>query len=531
VCDENGLLIPESIAQFADSVLSATLIATRTNTSCLGCWDVSNLDPKHSILNFPTAACGKPNQVGATCMGLVAGPAWVARTCLCNLCNAITMRHGVKQPPVTSDFAHAKEYLRHFLPQASRIYPEHFNKYDSLDEWIALWPLKKQLAIIDSIANDPIVPWRVKAFVKREVYHKPFTKARAIQMYFNLHTQAWGAPRVTSLQKTFCSIFDGQTRYHGIDVTFASGMNSTALGEWMKETLSRNARCKFYERDGKNWDATMQAAHHELCLMAYSSTRDTEFLNFIDACYKVTGMANDGGSNFLRYIIEGTRKSGHNDTTLGNSLVCALICVQAMRSLGLTGRVIVAGDDLLAAIDQDFDFDALLAAEKSCGIVPEARKFHSWTDVSFISGLWFPIDAENFVFAAKPGRLFARLMWTCNAPPPSFRRAWRHGVVSGLWPTLGQFPIVAEWLRHCDSTTELQYDVSDKFHFEYVEFQQSGDYLLQHFCNRYSITPDQISHIEQELRNLPPEVNFYAHPIIARIMQVDNCDVGDREEY
>lgn len=496
-----------------------------TDTVCLGGGDESNLGPGARVLrrdpDVRRAPCEQP-QRGATLTGLSTGLAWVCRSCPCNLHQALCHRHGAAPPSATPDFTATLAYLSSVAAEIEFAYTEHLSFW--ADAWIRKWPAKKQAMIRASVDLDEVRPDRVVTMVKREVYHKAPTKARMIQYYPTLADQARFGPEFYSLQKTYTAWFQRRLVSDGIRVTFASGLNSNALSAWMSEVISDYANPMFYERDGKNWDSTMQEAHLGVRLAAYSCAGD-EFRAFVKAGFHVTGRAARGA---LKYRLRGTVKSGHNDTTLGNSLVNAFIAYESMRELHLRGDILVAGDDLLVVIDGDYDFDKLVAAERRFGIVPEARKFESPGDVSFISGVWLECDS-GYLFAPKPGRLLARLFWTTQPPPPGKEQQYLNGIVAGLSPTCSEVPIVRAFLAaHYREGCEAMIRPDWKYRVCLERVGPIPKGLLAPFCRRYGLTLDDVEAVESFIFEHRGKIGLLSHPVLDRVVAVDLADLDAR---
>jgi hypothetical protein len=438
------------------------------------------------------------------------------------------MRHGSAQPKVTMDFEHARAAYTGLIPTLSVAYTEAMR--DNYEEWITKWPALKQAMLRKSSDMDLIRPGRVDFMVKRECNHALPSKARGIQMYINLATQARFGPEFYCLQKAVGKVFMRKRLPGGVRVTFASGMNSVTLGEWMSNVLLDYDTPMFYERDGKNWDSTMQMHHHLLKTTLYE-VAGTSFVEFVDACFRVRGVGRFGGSRFednrLEYTLVGTVKSGHNDTTLGNSIVNAGIAYEVMRRMGLRGDIIVAGDDLLCVIDGDFDADEFARLERELGIIPEYRKFSSYQDVSFISGLWVRSAHATLVFVPKPGRLLARLFWTCSPPTPALTPSFIHSVVSGLLPTCSGLPVVGAFLRAHDVEAELMVLGRD-FSATNPHIGYDREVIRDAFVARYGLTYDEIDRLELKYSSRVDGPRLVVDLGLEKIMAVDLAELHDR---
>jgi hypothetical protein len=229
-------------------------------------------------------------------------------------------------------------------------------------------------------------------------------------------------------------------------------------------------------------------------------------------------------AGIIRYIMEFGVKSGHNDTTIGNSIINAAIAFAAMRRLGLLGSILVAGDDLLIAVQSDFDLKALMDCEREFGIVPEAGKFTGPSHVTFCSGIF--LGAGN-VYVPNPSRLFARLWW--GVKPVGDEAAYQRGVARGLLPTCKHVPIVRLLLSRFDS--EGAAGQSDKgYKFRLTEYDLGGvDYAS--FVERYGLSETAVRDCERWLETLPAEPLLLVHPVLERMAEVDFEPVETRHRF
>lgn len=222
----------------------------------------SNLElaPQHQIIAMPRRGCVKVGQPGSTAVGPVFGMSWVARSCQCNGVNALVLRHGAKAPPCLREFKDYRSAIERFRTEYGLL------DSDVYEGWLAKWPMSKQEAIKKSVDLDRAKPSALKTFIKREGGHARPKKGRLIQGYATLHAQELCAREFRCFQKALCAMFDinGYELRPGVFVTFGSGLNSVDMARWAKNAMARYARPVFYERDGKNWDSTMQRQHHEL---------------------------------------------------------------------------------------------------------------------------------------------------------------------------------------------------------------------------------------------------------------------------
>lgn len=488
-------------------------------TTCLGRGDPTKRGDHCEILSAPRdipGVCTTGHTKGATLVGWSTRVVHMLRKCPCNFVNALNQRHGAKRREPERFLADD------VLPQWAAIFrtlvgPYAACEYRDDDTWLATRPAGKRKAILHSRAHDDVLPNKIKAFVKSEVATSA-KKARLIQAYINDATMSFMGPQFYSLQKVACAEFNRREVSPGIDVTFSSGMNATGISAWMKAVVADGATA-FYERDGANWDSTMGpwAAHfrHELYDLI-----DSELRKFAEAgdCIKGFGAFKAG---LVRYLMEYGVKSGHYDTTLGNSIINAAIAHAVMLRLGLKGSIIVAGDDLVIAMRSDFDLDEFMRCERQYGIEPEAGKFFSPAHVTYCSGIFV---GEDCLYVPTPGRLFQRLWWAVR--PPAALEAYKRGVAKGLLPACHDLPVLRIFLSKFD--TDGIVGRSDKgYQFIGVDQDLGGvDYLS--FSRRYGISEHDLRECEAWLEQLPNTPLLLVHPVLDRIVEVDTVDITQR---
>jgi hypothetical protein len=496
------------------------MLSVLTDTVCLGYGDEAKLGDHCKISTMQRhAVCMTKERKGAQLVGWTVGMAFVCRKCLCNAHNALCNRHGVKQPPVKRDLR--VDAFEEFEYALSSYWVDCMNHpLADPETWLNKWCKGKQTAILHSQRYDQVRAANVKAMIKWEVYSKLPTKARLIQFYVNLATQAEFAPLFSAVQKVICSRFR-QCPIGDIDITMASGMTASDIGQWMRSCSARGAT-RWYERDGKNWDSTMGRMAAEFKRALYSLC-DPRLSDFVESCEKVKAfMCLPAG--IFRYVVEYTVKSGHNDTTLGNNIINAAITFAVFKRLGVPCSILVAGDDLLVACYGDVDCGVVMEMEREYGIVPEARVFdHPW-QTSFISGI-FMDDKDEWYFTPTPGRLLHRLWWTANPPAAKDVDAYRRGVALGLLPTCGSIPIIRVLLRKFEGSGRV--GKSDKgYTFRSSEYGAVD--FVEAMSRRYGLSPRDILECESWMESLPAEPLMLVHPVLDRMLEVDEADIDVR---
>jgi hypothetical protein len=493
-------------------------------TICFGRGDERALGHHVRVQARPRAVCMSARQRGAVLVGWATRYGFACRRCGCNAHNALCTRHGLAQPLVTGSLAFALAVFQRVFVAVRGCFDTH--SLGGFDGWLSKWNTRKQQDFLQSIQMDQVLPAKVKAMIKFESGEAFPSRPRLIQMYPNKATQAAFGPVFYALQKAVMEVFNRLSLDALIDLTFASGMNNVAIADWMETNVA--AGCThFYERDGKNWDSTMQAIHLNFRDVLYDSI-SPDLGVFARACRGVQGwgLFLEG---VLKYFVYGTVKSGHNDTTLGNCLINGAITYECFRHLGQRCSIIVAGDDLLVAVWGDFDANLIIARERALGIIPVARKFRSPFDVSFISGVFIG-DGERIHFTPKPGRLISRLWWAVNPPKAQDLPGYHRGVARGLLPACSGLPVVRVWLHRADTpgaASIVDWVVKSQ---SYEGHQEWGDGVLEHFAARYGVGVCEVLDCERWLEGLPFEPAILSHPVLDAIMRVDLADLMTRPE-
>jgi hypothetical protein len=507
-------------------------ICSKQDHSDCGC-DLGIMDPRHKLLNRAPLGCNNPNQPGARFVVMTTHPVWVVRQCACNCEQAIVKRHGAKQIPITTDFDVAVQYLNCIIQKFSGEVAN-IARLFQFREWLAKWPLGKRRKILLSMMRDPVLPGRVRSFIKREIYHSRPKRPRLIQAYPNLATQASCAVEFFQAQKALAAVWSPISDPIGrIHVTFACGMNASELGRWMTDTQLLG-RVKWYERDGVSWDARQQLHHFLMKYMLCACLPD--LVRFMQSCVVVRGNARTGHNLLefaVRYVLDGTVKSGHNDTSFGNSLVNALVLIQSFRGCPHNIRILVMGDDCLVAVYGDFDEHRIANEERACGIDPEYRAFHDYRDVSFASGIWYP-TVDGYIFGPKLGRLLRRLGATTASVSPKQYDAWITCVVQGLWSVVGGLPGFTPWLcRVLDGPSISDDQRRAWFDHDLHQFRATSEVqyipaIRSWFCDRYGLLDCELTHVEDLLIHFGLAPVMVIHPLFEKIVFVDTCDIAAR---
>lgn len=385
--------------------------------------------------------CDKERQVGAVLIGKVWGESHVLRTCRCNAVNALARRHLVAPP--------TQRTRKIFFPRrlAERIKQYYYDDYATeYQRWLDKWPASKREAILKSVRDDPILDGRVKLMVKRENAHALPSKARGIQMYRNLATQAKSGAMHTAFQRSLKKVCadepGGFELFPGIRISATSGWTCREYAAWAQRVAGYQG---FFESDASNFDASVDPEITQ-ARARFAGIVDRALQRDISAHIRFRGRY--FGDVPFGYTGVGTVKSGHNDTTWGNTLVTLFVGAIALKDSGLTGDVIAAGDDLLVAIrtTDGSHGPAMAETQRQFGFTPKWRLWRELASATFVSSA-FVTDGRSWRFCPLPGRLLKRMWWTVTPPSTRQLETRRAGDALGLLTSHAGHPIVESLCR------------------------------------------------------------------------------------
>lgn len=542
----DGMVVPGSIVSTAVSS-QRSLGSLTTKTYCLG---LPKKKGGHSWVPTPhrceasglgnLAICPRRDQRGATLIGPSTGECYVLASCPCNLMNALVNRHMPAQNETDLDLLNGAKLWAQKMGHILR--PYFLEEYEFQDlNWFWKWTERKRQDLRTSqLLGIYNTTTSLKCFVKRELYHKQPSKARVIQCYSHLRDQTRTGPAMTAALKASHHLGDieGEQTVH-----FGCGMSPSELGDWMKDCLEQGFT-KFYERDGALWDGTMSPVLQEIELELYKAMGvPAKVVKDIAAQVQCKGsyvFRKAGLRVKIKYWPNGTRKSGHNQTTVGNSWINAAISVVACE--GIPARIIVCGDDCLIALRDLKHVHTIKAREAAMGITPEVLTHDSWVNASFISQYWYPCwrnGQRTFITGPKIGRVIRRLGWTVKPPKDSEIDDYKNAIVYGLKHMIG-IPLVTEWLGLFGQPVRESEDylmrlaknqaIYEKIIFERKMFFSSlsrdhvsydDTQMLEVLSERYGISADSINDARWFLKRCTPAPSIISHPVLRQIEEVD----------
>jgi hypothetical protein len=227
-------------------------------------------------------------------------------------------------------------------------------------------------------------------------------------------------PFMTMVSKALASDFGGI-------ISYSSGRLPHEIGDWYHQKKSDGF--SFYEDDFSQYDSTQGLGCHKAEMAFYNLFHPTndvlETLNF----QKTTV----GFGKFHKYKTKYTRKSGDQNTSIGNSVINAMAHLWANNMYcKTTGRnvvvsLLVLGDDnLLAVKGEGPDYsDFMQTCISRLGLIPKFIK--CGLVPTYCSSVFLPVRNANgnitHVLVPEVCKRFSKMGWTVTLPDcPSYLR-------------------------------------------------------------------------------------------------------------
>lgn len=409
-----------------------------------------------------------------------------------------------------------------------------------------------KLAMIDrSYQYDTPHYERAKTFVKKEAGLSVPTKGRLIQGNLNELTAYEYPDEYTAISKALQAIGQREFEYDGINFQFryTAGMNHAEMATAFSDVwLNRLPNSYIDERDGKNWDSTMNKRLLMSEYLVYEMLGLRAANSFLKRSAGVKGVINcktDRLTNcVIKYITRWKRLSGDWNTSVGNSIVSMIIIFTVICSLPTHLRPVKVfgmfmGDDYLGvyqyanAICPRMLTSALNDLESDCGITPVRALFDDPLYVSYISlGLW-PRRDGSYAMVPHPGRTLGKLFWSVTLVPPNVFKEYRSEIARSFEPTYRGFEFVTRFLRHhviagLQLTDAMRRLLFVHHHWmirhDLVDDAQGINWQYGFLC-KYGFPITALVWTDGL-----PEAGMVYHPLVTRMIELEALDPCDREQ-
>lgn len=378
----------------------------------------------------------------------------------------------------------------------------------------------------------------VTAFIKLEGEAKKIpTKGRLIQANRNEFT-------AYTLPEEYCAVSQALKEELEFDLEgvrfklqYAGGLNHDDLSDFFTEAWSRLApNALIDERDGKNWDATMQEPLLRAEAAFYDALGMDVSKQFLKRSSGVKGRIFCKISRYVsvivRYLSAWKRLSGDWNTSVGNTLISMLVVICNILALAphLRPREVVAlfmGDDYLGIYGYDKVPDpqelgaGLDRGDEAMGITPERSLFNDPLQCTFISlGVW-PRRSGGYQFVPQPATQLVKLFTSAKPVPEQLIDDYVTGIAISFWPVYWGFHMMMDFLKaHYLKPSTKQ---TNPHYFAKMLTKKDRDVdWLKGFVYKYEI-PYDATHFP-----MPRETGLYTHPVICHMLEYEARDPAQR---
>lgn len=471
------------------------------------------------------------------CAGMSFAAPCVLAQCHRNAVNALMYRH--LSPPKNACSNHlANPFLTVYKQLARGIAFDNFPELES-GSWRIGKTTHKLQNIDRSHLYDRVAPNKAKSFCKREVNVSVPSKARLIQGNHNELT-AYEHPAEYGVMNAILKALGGhEFDWCGVKCRFiyAGGLNHNELSRTFTEECQTPGIKIFDERDGKNWDSTMNFQLLNAEAQVYEMLKLRSADRFLQRCSKVIGTIrtkSQGSVVVTKYKTAWKRLSGDWNTSVGNTMISMIIVFTVIRDLPEHLRPqrwcgFFMGDDYLAIMSYAKRPDvcglsrALDDLEASCGITPVRALFSDPLAVSFISLTPWPTFSGGFQFVPKPGKQLAKLFWAKDRKHQSRVQDYAHTIAVSFWKTYHGFPIMMKFLSH-HYARGRQLVQLDRYVVEPLNQEVNDVDWRSGFVFKYRIPFSALAF------DFPTQSGVWHHPVIDHMITLESLDPPERVE-
>lgn len=454
----------------------------------------------------------------------------VLASCATNAFNALVLRHLAEPPNCTQTFPNLLcAVIGPILTQRYRIALQ----ANLEEQWQVGRGQVKLRAILKSSIFDRVKCDRAKTFVKREVCTTMPSKARLIQGNVNEITAYEHPEEYVALSQALKEPLEFDLEGVAFMLQYAGGMNHEALSESFTLHWSLAGPNRVLdERDGKNWDSTMQRPLLSAAIELYDLLGLAAAASAWRRAEGVKGAITfrRGYPCVIKYWTAWKRLSGDWDTSVGNTLISMLVAMVTILRLPKNLRptrvsAYFMGDDYLAIyshqqpVCQTSLKQALDYGDSAMGITPVRAIFADPMRVSFISlGLW-PCRDGTWQFVPHPGKQLVKLFAAVPSHLPKDIRAYQTALAEAFWPVYWGWPLMMKFLKmHYTSKTPQHLN---KYTLKVLSKNVRPVMWAEGFIIKYRL-PFVATHFDFE------RCSFAQHPVVDAMLAFETADPHQR---
>jgi len=489
---------------------------------------------------------GKP---GATLQGLVCGVVSITRDCPRVILSAFVDRHLIGSVNIVPEGATVESLYDLALlwwnlqeGKFAMAYGQYLN--DEAHD-LAATGVKRLLQAL-SRSTQTLQPGATMSFPKVEKSNFS-DKGRLISAHANAVTAQHLKAKFLAIQYAQKQVMDGSlARINGVRVGIlaSSGKNAFELGAEFAAILAIGVLL-YYERDFKRFDSSNQWIHLLLKCRCWRKAVGPEMVQWLTQLANTTRgrctvKRDKIESLTYKFAVRGTVKSGHNDTSSGNTQVNAMATVEAVVRARIHSITFIVGDDALVCCLEKTtqeQIDTMMKVERSVGHMPEGRSFAEPWQVTFASGRFYPLKDGGWVFGPLIGRLLTRLWWSKSSMSEKQRQRWLKTVAMGLKGVCGGLPVLGSLVGPAADLRVNQLDEvererlcdADQGHFKTGDqVAHYGPEIWGYVAKIYGVSEDDLRVADKLVRAYALVPCLLKHRVLEVIVAHDLADLMDR---
>jgi len=317
--------------------------------------------------------------------------------------------------------------------------------------WNSYYPSEKQKRNLLAYNNLHTTGWLNrygvrKSFVKREVtipkdhnygYDFEDMDPRLIQGVSDEANVALG-PFMRKVSKRLAEVWNADHR-----VFYASGTTGSDIGAWREKFSDRSVT--LIEIDQSRYDAHQGVSCYEIENSVYSAV-GIDQTSFARESFCAQRNTIGYCSNGTKYQVGYTRKSGDQNTSVGNSIINGIVTTAVLNKHGLTGTMVVLGDDNLIVVEGRVKVNeqSIIDSFEAYGFKAKVKVAYEWHEVEFCSSLFWPVQ-DGYVLGPKIGRRLPKVGFNLRHLADPFVK----GMLIGFDFETGELPCFRVYTAHC----------------------------------------------------------------------------------
>lgn len=494
---------------------------------------------------------------------------YVDRACTHNAIAAVKGRV-IKRKPL-SHGATCEEFEKFSMELNARFRLSEFEVM-TYDEWLESMGntrlVKEYAALKEKVLSGRIAldfrTLETQSFIKKELLTDDYKVPRCISGRsndFTAYTGPWIKSFGRALKKEW-SMREGpfvDSVSTKLRVVYATGMDPVQMGAAYKESLDlisewTRGDYKIIETDFSKFDSCIDASKLMIENRVYESYGcPSHIIRALEMNIRTTGsiqtVRDRVKCDTIKYGVEGTRKSGDNNTSCGNSLLNAYMQLYAYNSdLDMPCVLWVHGDDSLLFTAGVVDVEVGISKLERLGMKPEVQVHTDVYKPTFCSKRFYPCirtEDHSFTYIAGPkiGRVLMKAGWNAKNKEHTLVDHYSHllGTCSSYIDTWRCIPILYDYfvavrgavrnLLDQEGLTPAQ-EIRDtkelnKFSLRASENYISSEATFDFMMNVYGLTPGMVDEAISCLQRVVAVPCVVLNPVLEQVISVD-VDVGKR---